>query len=133
MSRLTDSNRVDFDSLILVRKEQGPAVKDLLAGRIVPGMSFNQKVWALTARIPAGKVVTYRQIADALGSKGYRAVGNALNRNPYAPAVPCHRVVGSNGSLTGFAGGLDMKRRLLAEEGVTLRNGRADVSATFQF
>ena len=107
--------------------------RHLLAGRIVPGMSFNQKVWALTARIPAGKVVTYRQIADALGSKGYRAVGNALNRNPYAPAVPCHRVVGSNGSLTGFAGGLDMKRRLLAEEGVTLRNGRADVSATFQF
>ena len=96
-------------------------------------MSFNQKVWALTARIPAGKVVTYRQIAEALGTKGYRAVGNALNRNPYAPAVPCHRVVGSDGSLTGFAGGLDMKRRLLTEEGVLIRNGRADVSEPFTF
>ena len=67
---------------------------------------------------------TYAWIAQALGSKGYRAVGNALNRNPYAPAVPCHRVVGSNGSLTGFAGGLEKKRRLLTEEGVECGNYR---------
>jgi methylated-DNA-[protein]-cysteine S-methyltransferase len=105
--------------------------REIKAGRIVPGMSFNQKVWALTARVPAGKVTTYGQIAEALGTKGYRAVGNALNRNPYAPAVPCHRVVGSNGSLTGFAGGLEKKRQLLTKEGVVVQKGRvpADVLA----
>ena len=88
------------------------------AGKIVDGMSFNQKVWAMTARVPAGKVTTYAQIARALGTKGYRAVGNALNRNPYAPAVPCHRVVGSDGSLTGFASGIEKKRQILKREGV---------------
>jgi methylated-DNA-[protein]-cysteine S-methyltransferase len=81
-------------------------------------------VWAVTARIPAGEVRTYAWVARELGSKGYRAVGNALNRNPYAPVVPCHRVVGSNGSLTGFAGGLEKKRKLLLGEGVVLLNGR---------
>jgi len=87
-------------------------------GKFADGMSFNEKVWAATARIPKGEVRTYAQIAESLGSKGYRAVGNALNRNPYAPAVPCHRVVGSDGSLTGFAGGLPKKRKLLEAEGV---------------
>ena len=110
-----------------------PFEAPIKAGRIVPGMNFNQKVWALTARIPAGKVTTYARIAQALGSKGYRAVGNALNKNPYAPAVPCHRVVGSNGSLTGFAGGLDKKQRLLAEEGVACDNRRAPVDDAFSF
>ena len=98
--------------------------QQIKSGRIVPGMSFNEKVWAVTARIPAGEVRTYAWVARELGSKGYRAVGNALNRNPYAPAVPCHRVVGSNGSLTGFAGGLDKKRKLLTEEGVAMKDGR---------
>jgi methylated-DNA-[protein]-cysteine S-methyltransferase len=58
------------------------------AGRIVPGMTFNQKVWAITARIPRGKVAIYADVASALGSRGKRAGGNALNRNPYAPQVP---------------------------------------------
>ncbi len=99
-------------------------------GTISPAMSFNQKVWALTARIPAGKVVRYADIARALNCTAYRAVGNALNKNPYAPAVPCHRVVGSDGALTGFAGGLEMKRDLLKREGLTLReNGRVDLTA----
>ena len=104
---------------------QGDLRQDILAGRIVPGMNFNQKVWAVCARIPTGQVVTYADIARALGSKGYRAVGNALNKNPYAPAVPCHRVVGSSGSLTGFAGGLAKKRALLEAEGVKI--GKAGV------
>jgi methylated-DNA-[protein]-cysteine S-methyltransferase len=92
--------------------------KDITAGRVTAQMNFNQRVWAICARVPKGKVVTYADLAHALGSKGYRAVGNALNRNPHAPAVPCHRVVGSNGSLTGFAGGLAKKRALLIAEGV---------------
>ena len=98
---------------------------DIMAGRIVPGMNFNQKVWAMTVRIPAGKLATYGQVAKALGSPGAaRAVGNALNKNPYAPQVPCHRVVGSNGSLTGFAGGLPKKQRLLQEEGIDCESHR---------
>jgi O-6-methylguanine DNA methyltransferase len=101
---------------------------DIRAGRLRPGMTFNQRVWALTARIPAGKVVTYGDIAAALGSpRGSRAVGNALNKNPYAPGVPCHRVVGSTGHLTGFAGGLPMKEQLLLSERVPVTRGRADL------
>ena len=92
---------------------------EVKAGRLSKAMKFNEKVWALTVRIPAGKVVTYRQIAEKLCSRGYRAVGNAMNRNPYAPQVPCHRVVGSNGSLTGYALGVEKKRAMLMKEGVT--------------
>ena len=96
-------------------------------GHIVPGMNFNQKVWALTARIPKGKVTTYAQIARKLGTRAYRAVGNALNKNPYTPVVPCHRVVGSSGQLTGFASGLAKKRHLLVREGVVFTSGRVDL------
>lgn len=99
--------------------------QEIKSGRIVDGMNFNQKVWALCARIPPGRVATYGQIAAALGSpRGARAVGNALNKNPYHPAVPCHRVVGSAGALTGFAGGLAKKRQLLADEGVEVDGDR---------
>jgi len=90
------------------------------AGRVDSSMSFNEKVWALTARIPKGRVATYAQIARKLKTQGYRAVGNALNRNPYAPGVPCHRVVGSDGSLTGFASGVKKKEQLLRAEGVQI-------------
>src|SRR5256885_16941828 len=103
--------------------------REIKSGKIVPGMNFNQKVWAMTARIPAGQVRTYAWVARELGSKGYRAVGNALNRNPYAPAVPCHRVVGSDGSLTGFAGGLAKKRQLLEKEGVPFAGAKVDLDA----
>ncbi|HEV8291450.1 MAG TPA: MGMT family protein [Tepidisphaeraceae bacterium] len=94
------------------------------AGQITPQMSFNQKVWALTSRIPRGQVTTYADIARKLKTRGYRAVGNALNKNPYAPAVPCHRVVGSDGKLTGYAGGLAKKQRLLEREGVAITGGK---------
>ena len=100
--------------------------QQIKSGRILPGMTFNQKVWAVTARIPRGKVITYGDVARALGSTGYRAVGNALNKNPYAPAVPCHRVVGADGSLTGFASGVEKKRRLLEAEGIRFRGDKVD-------
>lgn len=103
-------------------------VEEILKGRIVPGMSFSQKVWAMTRRIPRGRVATYAQIARALNCRGPRAVGQALNRNPHAPQVPCHRVVGSDGRLTGFAGGLDAKRRLLESEGVNVQGERVILS-----
>jgi methylated-DNA-[protein]-cysteine S-methyltransferase len=102
---------------------------EILGGRLVNGMSFNQKVWAVCARVPEGRVTTYAAIARKLGSQAYRAVGNAMNRNPYAPKVPCHRVVGSDGSLTGFAHGLDRKREMLQAEGVKLMGGRVDLKS----
>ncbi len=101
--------------------------RQIKSGKLSPAMSFNQKVWALTARIPQGKVTTYADIARALHTKAYRAVGNALNRNPYAPEVPCHRVIGSDGSLTGFAWGLDKKRAILKREGIRFRGGKVDL------
>jgi methylated-DNA-[protein]-cysteine S-methyltransferase len=103
------------------------AEPDILAGRVVKGMSFNEKVWAICARVPKGKVTTYAAIARALGTQAYRAVGNAMNKNPYAPRVPCHRVVGSDGSLTGFAAGVEKKKRLLKAEGVAFVNGKVDL------
>ena len=101
---------------------------EILAGRVVKGMSFNQRVWAVCARVPRGKVTTYAAIARKLGTQAYRAVGNAMNKNPYAPKVPCHRVVGSDGSLTGFAGGLEKKKRLLRAEGVAFANGKVKLT-----
>jgi len=82
--------------------------------------SFNQRCYKLLTRVPRGRVTTYGEIARALGSKGYRAVGQAMNRNPDAPRVPCHRVVRSDGTLGGYAGGLNKKRALLKKEGVVL-------------
>src|SRR2546428_12962061 len=98
------------------------------SGKIERDMRFNEKVWALTARVPRGKVATYGEIARALGTQAYRAVGNALNHNPYAPLVPCHRIVGSDGALTGFAAGVSKKREMLAREGVKFRGQKVDLS-----
>jgi len=105
--------------------------QQIKGGRLSSSMSFNERVWALTSRVPVGKVTTYGEIARKLGTNGYRAVGNALNRNPYAPQVPCHRVVGCTGALTGFAGGLEKKKQLLIDEGVVLRNGKVDLERSF--
>jgi methylated-DNA-[protein]-cysteine S-methyltransferase len=98
--------------------------REIKSGTVRKEMSFNQKVWALTSRIPKGQVTTYADIARKLKTRAYRAVGNALNKNPYAPAVPCHRVVGSDGKLTGYAGGLAKKQRLLEREGVVIAEGK---------
>ncbi len=99
------------------------------AGQLTDGMNFQQRVWALCARVPRGQVVSYGDIARKLDAPAAaRAVGNALNRNPYAPAVPCHRVVGGDGSLTGYAGGLERKAAMLAEEGVPMRGPRVDLT-----
>ena len=78
------------------------------------GTEFQMKVWRALCDIPYGETRTYRQIAAAVGNpKACRAVGMANNKNPIAIAVPCHRVVGSNGKLVGYAGGIEMKKILL--------------------
>jgi len=79
--------------------------------------AFQQRVWLATRAIPRGQTRTYGQLAAQVGSpKAARAVGQALARNPWPVIVPCHRVVGHDGQLTGFGGGLEMKQRLLALE-----------------
>ncbi len=86
-------------------------------------MNFVERVYALCQKVPRGKVTTYREIAHALHTKAYRAVGQALRCNPYAPNVPCHRVIASDGSLGGFrgktrGGELHKKVALLRKEGI---------------
>ena len=84
----------------------------------VAGTSFQQRVWAELRKIPHGRTATYGEIAAALGKPGAsRAVGRANATNPICVIVPCHRVIGANGSLTGFAYGEDLKRKLLKLEG----------------
>ena len=81
-------------------------------------MNFYQTVYALARQIPRGRVATYGQLAFLAGSpRASRVVGGAMRRCPAGAGVPCHRVVGADGSLTGYAGGLDMKRFLLELEG----------------
>jgi methylated-DNA-[protein]-cysteine S-methyltransferase len=83
------------------------------------GTAFQRRAWDALRAIPAGTTVTYGELAARLGRPGAaRAVGSAVARNPISIVVPCHRVVGANGSLTGYAGGVEAKRRLLSVEGV---------------
>ena len=78
------------------------------------GTDFQQRVWAALCTIPYGETRSYGQIAEQIGSGGaFRAVGLANGRNPIGIIVPCHRVIGANGTLTGYAGGLERKQLLL--------------------
>ncbi len=83
------------------------------------GTEFQKKAWAELCRIPYGETRSYKQIAEAVGCpKGFRAVGMANNRNPIIIVIPCHRVIGANGGLVGYGGGLDVKEQLLKLEGI---------------
>ena len=87
------------------------------------GTEFQLKVWAYLRKIPRGSVKTYSQVAKDLGKPlAVRAVANAIGKNPYAPKIPCHRVIRSDGSLGGYSGkgGLKTKRFLLKKEGFKL-------------
>ena len=104
-------------------------------------LTFSHKCYKLLKeRVPRGKVTTYKALAESLGTKAYRAVGTAMNKNPYAfklrsgleraekyslsstPIVPCHRVISNDGTLGGFATGLSNKIKLLKSEGVEIKN-----------
>lgn len=81
------------------------------------GTVFQRRVWKALSEIPYGETRSYKQIAEQIGHpKAYRAVGMANNRNPIAILIPCHRVIGSNGTLVGYAGGVSVKERLLLLE-----------------
>ena len=97
-----------------VRALDGVAVK-------TAGTDFQKSVWAALRSIPAGETRSYGQLAAAIGSpRAVRAAGLANGQNPVAVIVPCHRVIGTNGTLTGYAGGLERKRWLLQHEGVAV-------------
>jgi methylated-DNA-[protein]-cysteine S-methyltransferase len=85
------------------------------------GPAFDRRVWDALREIPHGTTTTYGEIATRIGAPGRaRAVGSANARNPVAIVIPCHRVIGADGGLTGYAGGLERKRALLAREGAIL-------------
>ena len=90
---------------------------------ILKGTKFQIKVWKYLKTIPKGKVKTYKQVAIGINRpKSARAVANACAKNPYAPNIPCHRVIRSDGGLGGYSGrgGVKTKKRLLMKEGFTL-------------
>lgn len=95
-------------------------------------MTFAEKVYEQLRKVPKGKVTTYKILAAALGTRAYRAVGSALKNNPYAPEVPCHRVVKSDGKVGGFMGKLTgdevaKKIVMLRNEGVEIVGGKIDL------
>ena len=96
--------------------------RDAFALALAPaGSDFQRRVWSELARIPFGATVSYAELAARAGRPGAaRAAGRANATNPIPIVLPCHRVLGANGSLTGYAGGLETKRRLLELEGATL-------------
>lgn len=100
-------------------------ISEYLAGRrrsfairyVLRGTEFQKKVWQVLEKIPYGETWTYGTVAAEIGNrKASRAVGGACNRNPIWLIVPCHRLIGANGSLTGYAGGISMKEELLMME-----------------
>src|SRR3989338_1776328 len=87
---------------------------------------FQNKVYEICKKVPKGKVTTYKAIAEKIGTKAYRAVGNAMNKNPFKD-IPCHRVVNSNGFVGGFARGRNQKIKLLKNEGVKIKKNKINL------
>ncbi len=84
------------------------------------GTNFQQRVWTEITRTPYGNVVTYKQIAKRIHTLGFRAIGTTVGKNPVPIVIPCHRVVGSDSKLVGYAGGIRLKEYLLRLEGILL-------------
>jgi methylated-DNA-[protein]-cysteine S-methyltransferase len=116
---------VNYQAVLQQAKEQ---LREYFAGQrtvfdlpldLSCGTAFQQSVWQTLLSIPMGQTVSYGLISERLGNpKAVRAVGGAVGRNPIGIIVPCHRVIGSNGALTGYAGGLGRKTLLLQLEGI---------------
>ena len=86
--------------------------------------NFNKKCYQQLTLIPRGMISTYSEIAKSLNSKAYRAVGNAMANNPHPISVPCHRIIRSNGSLGGYALGINKKIQLLKKEGISIKDNK---------
>lgn len=94
--------------------------------------TFTERCYALLKQVPKGKVTTYKEIAEALKTKAYRAVGKAMNRNQ-SKEVPCHRVIKSNGEIGRFARGTAEKIRLLKKEGIEIVDNKIDMNFIHKF
>ena len=123
--------RDDDDPLLAEARSQLAA---FFAGRLTTfdlplapaGTEFQRRVWDELRRVPFGQTISYGELARRVGNaNASRAVGLANGRNPIAIVIPCHRVIGSSGALTGFGGGVDVKRALLKHEGVIPKESRA--------
>jgi methylated-DNA-[protein]-cysteine S-methyltransferase len=118
---LPDKGRLDKHRLFLDRYFAGKRIAFEGPFDLLQGTHFQRRVWATLLTIPYGDVRSYRWLAETVGHPGaYRAVGAANGQNPVAILIPCHRVINHNGALGGYTGGLDLKRRLLALECVSL-------------
>lgn len=123
LAKLPDQpNGAEEDKLVLEKAAcwldgyfagQIPAIEFPLAPQ---GTAFQKRVWAELRAIPYGETVTYGALADRVNCRSARAVGAAVGRNPISVLIPCHRLVGADGSLTGYAGGLERKKALLKLE-----------------
>jgi methylated-DNA-[protein]-cysteine S-methyltransferase len=91
-------------------------------------VNFSERCYRILRTVPKGKVTTYKALAEKLGTRAYRAVGSAMNKNPYAPEVPCHRVVSADGSIGGFAHGTARKIQMLKAEGVIINDDKIDLN-----
>jgi len=127
--RLADIQDVCEEKETPLIKETAQQLKEYFAGSrkeftlplLLEGTDFQIKVWQALTKIPYGETRSYKQIAQNIGNpKAQRAVGGANNKNKILIIIPCHRVTGANGSLTGYACGIDIKRYLLNLEGVNI-------------
>ncbi len=111
-----------------MKKEEIKGEKDVM-NLLSNKTEFEKAVLAATFKIPKGKVTTYKRLAEKIcRPRSYRAVGNALHKNPLAPIVPCHRVVRSDGGFGGEKKGAESRRNLLEKEGIQIRNGKVKMS-----
>ena len=87
--------------------------------------SFRERVYKVVRKIPKGKIMTYKEVAERAGvARGWRVVGNVLNKNPDLKRIPCHRVIRSDGRVGGYKYGNNKKTSLLRKEGITIKQGR---------
>lgn len=131
LSSISEEMQENNDSAVLIQtkewldryfNKERPAIREL---PLAPaGSAFRRSVWKFLCEIPYGEVTTYKEIAKKVAKErgivqmSAQAVGGAVAHNPISIVIPCHRVLGSDGSLTGYAGGIDKKRKLLELEGV---------------
>jgi methylated-DNA-[protein]-cysteine S-methyltransferase len=130
---------VDWQSVTTPFREAMEQLEAYFAGKLrrfdlllaPAGTTFQREVWGTLQTIPYGETLSYGELARRIGKpNAFRAVGAANGRNPLPIIIPCHRVIGANGSLTGFGGGLPVKRALLAIEGAPLIAWRPDGAQT---